>query len=534
VEESEAVAAKKRRRKRKKPKRKKCPSARRYRKLSAKQRKRLPKRCRPKKKVKRPLKPNVTGTHPAATLPTPPSPGTPAPVPPPAPPASQIDSPIGVYTGAFGRAQAERLLWRAGFGPRPGQADELAALGLEGAVLSLTRPSGAAPMHGPDPVVNGGPLDPYNVYNHDHLYWLDRMVRSGHQLVERLALVFHDWWATSNQAVGSNKLMLDQTNVFRAHGLGSFRQMVVDMTRDPAMLLFLNGTSNRRNAINENYGRELMELFTLGADRGAYTETDVRELARALSGWRGDWTAELGWHNFRFDPNRWDNRNKTVFGHTGNFTWEDACRHVVEHSLHPSFFVTKLWSYFIPTAPSAEVVEKLSARYVATGYAIRPIVEAILCSPEFHAGPSMVKPPVVLVAGMLRALGRGIDRNHWDWVCAAAGQRLYEPPDVAGWDDRRWLDTYTLRGRWEAVTYCLEGRTVPPAQFGSYPAESADQAFDTARAVWGTPRLSDETTGSLRGWAGGAIAGNASASLRAQRQNALRQLVAASPDYQTA
>ena len=120
------------------------------------------------------------------------------------------------------------------------------------------------------------------------------MVRSGHQLVERLALVFHDWWATSNDVVGSNEMMLAQTNLFRAHGLGSFREMTRAVTTDPAMLVFLNGIDNRRNAVNENYARELMELFTLGADRGAYTETDVRELARALTGWRADWSERRG------------------------------------------------------------------------------------------------------------------------------------------------------------------------------------------------------------------------------------------------
>ena len=104
----------------------------------------------------------------------------------------------------------------------PARSAALAALGLEKAVLSLTRPTGAAPMDGPAPTDDGDPLAPYDRYGHDLLYWLDRMVRSRHQLVERLALVFHDWFATSNDAVGSARLMLDQTNLFRAHGLGIF------------------------------------------------------------------------------------------------------------------------------------------------------------------------------------------------------------------------------------------------------------------------------------------------------------------------
>ena len=119
---------------------------------------------------------------------------------------------------------------------------------LEEAVLSLTRPTGTAPMTGDEPMVDGAPLSPLDTWYGDHLYWFDRMVRSGHQLVERLALVFHDWWATSNDSVGSNAMMLAQTNIFRAHRLGSFRDMTRAVTTDPAMLVFLNGIDNRRNA----------------------------------------------------------------------------------------------------------------------------------------------------------------------------------------------------------------------------------------------------------------------------------------------
>ncbi len=168
---------------------------------------------------RRKRKPQPSGTHPAPALPAAPAPAPgPAPVRPGASRAraGPAASPIAVYQGTFGPRQAERLLWRAGFGPRPGDVDRLAAMGLDAAVLSLTRPSGTAPMDGPEPTVDGAPLSPLDTWYGDHLYWFDRMVRSGHQLVERLALVFHDWWATTNDAVGSNELMLDQTNVFRA------------------------------------------------------------------------------------------------------------------------------------------------------------------------------------------------------------------------------------------------------------------------------------------------------------------------------
>jgi hypothetical protein len=501
---------------------------------AAARKKRRKKRPVCKKKKRKPKPP--TGTHPAAPGPaTPPLPGPAAPVPPPpAPPLlSTIQSPIAVYSGTFGPRQAERLLWRAGFGPRPGQAKALAALGLEKAVLSLSRPSGTAAMDGPAPTDEGAPLSPYDHYDHDLLFWLDRMVRSRHQLVERLALVFHDWFATSNDAVGSNRLMLDQTNVFRANGLGNFKKMVRSITQDPAMILFLDLASNTKWAPNENYARELMELFTLGADRGAYTEDDVRELARALTGWDYDWSEELGVHNFHWDEqDRWDPTNKTVFGKTGRWTWEDAARMVVEHDKHPSFFVAKLWSYFIPTPPDAATAAKLEALYKGSGYEIRPVLEAILCAPQLYDGPRMVKPPTVFVAGMLRARRRGITDNLWSWVLSGAGQRVYYPPDVAGWDDKRWLDTNTTLGRWEAVYYMLDEGTEEPGST-TYPAETPEAAVAKARAFWGDPDLSAAGIKALQDFARGAIPSNGAPWLQAQRQNALRQLVAAAPDYQT-
>ena len=491
-------------------------------------------KCRPRKPRHPALAP--AGTHPPAPVAAPPAASAPPPPtsPPPPPRLKTIQSPIGVYSGPFGRAQAERLLWRAGFGPRPGQLDALAALDLEGAVLSLTRPTGVAPMDGPEPTVDGQPLDVFETWYGDTLYWFDRLVRSRHQLVERLALIFHDWWATSTEAVGSSQFMLEQTNLFRTHGLGSFADMVRAVTSGPAMLVFLDGISSRRGAINENYARELMELFTLGADRGAYTEADVRELARALSGWRADWVSGVGYTNFRWDQaNRWDGNTKTVFGQSGRFTWEDACRLVVQHPLHPSFFVAKLWSYFIPVPPSSDVAARLEAAYRDSGFQIRPIVEAILCSPELYEGPRMVKPPAVLTAGMLRARELPIDDARWVWLTDGAGQRLYHPPDVSGWDDKRWLDTNTVRARWDIVNEVMRGQSITSATWSSYPAETASEAVAKARAFWLDPVLTDETVPALHEFAATSVPDNPRASLRAQRQNALRQLIAASPDYQT-
>src|SRR5262249_41257546 len=144
-------------------------------------------------------------------------------------------------------------------------------------------------------------------------------------------------------------LMLRQNALLRRHALGNFRDLALEVTSDPAMLLWLSGTSNHKGDVNENYARELQELFCLGADRG-YGEGDVRALARALSGFRNDWD-DAGPVRFRFDPAMHDAGSKRLYGKRGRYGWQEGVRMVVGHRTHPSFFVTKLWSYFIPTPP---------------------------------------------------------------------------------------------------------------------------------------------------------------------------------------
>jgi uncharacterized protein (DUF1800 family) len=430
---------------------------------------------------------------------------------------------VPAFKGRFGPAQAERLLWRAGFGPRPGEARQLAAKGLHRAVLSLTRPP-AERLTGPEPVDDKHfPIAPLDASGHDHLWWLDRMARTNRPLVERMALVWHDWFATSNQGVGSQKLMLDQNETFRRHALGSFRDLLLDVTSDPAMLQWLNGNKNAKGRPNENYARELMELFTLGADRGAYTEKDVREQARALTGWRSNRVKGVGPTNFRYDPKFHDDGMKIVFAQSGNYDWHDACGLCLANRDHPSFFVTKLWSYFVPTAPS-RATQRALERIYTRAYQVGPVLEAILQHPALYNGPRMVKPPVVYAAGMLRALGRGIATTQWFRVAPLSGQRLFYPPNVAGWDESRWLDTATFRGRWFLAALALAGS----AAGGS---GGAAKLLDEALAFWRHPALTKATRGVLLRFAQRNLAAGASP---ADVELALRQLIATSPDLQTA
>jgi uncharacterized protein (DUF1800 family) len=496
-----------------------------------------------KKKVKvcTPVKPKAAVKRPAATISKPAAIGQKPPAPEvtaSATPPLPDDGPVPAFTTPLGESHMERLLWRTGFGPARGQAAQLAGQDMSTAVHSLTRPSGGANLDGPEPHDDEGrPLAPADAWGHDHLSWLDRMIRSDQPLVERMALIWHDWFATSNDGVGSQQLMLDQIQLFREKGLGSFDHLFTSVSSDPAMLLWLSGNSNHKGRPNENYARELMELFTLGADRGAYTETDVREMARALTGFRNDWSSELGNYNFRYDATRHDNTSKTVFGQTGNFAWTDAVRLCVTHPLHASFFCTKLWSYFIPTAPDDATLAALQGAYLSSGRQIRPVVEAILQHPDFYDGPDMVIPPVVYTAGLLRSVGRGIDTGAWAWLAAYTGQRLFYPPNVAGWDDTRWLDTSTLRGRWLTAHYALQKLAVNPWGTPGYDAlEDAATAVTRAMAAIGNPAVSAETQKVIADFAASSVSLSAPTwnrgPHRAMRQNALRMLIVTAPDLQ--
>jgi uncharacterized protein (DUF1800 family) len=426
------------------------------------------------------------------------------------------------YRGPFGKQQAERLLWRAGFGAREGEAEALTRLGLKHAVHALTRPAPYA-LEGPAPHdERNRPIAPADAFGHDHLFWLDRMVRTNAPMIERMTLVWHDWFATSNLGVASQQLMLDQNDMFRANALGSFRDLLVNVTKDPAMLVWLNGNQNVKGRPNENYGREMMELFSLGADRGAYTETDVRENARALTGWKGTVVNRQS-TGFSFDPTRHDTGTKTIFGNTGNYDWTDSCNLCLNHPMHPSFFVAKLWSYFIPTTPDAATVQGLSALYASRK--VLPVVEAILLHPDFYDGPRMVKPPIVLNAGLLRMRGRTIDTSVWWSLGSQAGQQLFYPPDVGGWDDTRWLDTSTYRARW-FISALVQGADRPTDSPGD-PAQLVTRAVQ----FWGDPTITPQTQTLLQGFAKAQLKRNAAA---ADVETALRRLVASSPDLQTA
>jgi uncharacterized protein (DUF1800 family) len=395
-----------------------------------------------------------------------------------------------VYRGPFRKEQAERLLWRAGYGPRPGEAERLARLGLHGAVHSLTRP-GRDRLKGPRPHDDDGRrLAPLDRWGHDQLWWLDRMVRTTKPLHERMTLVWHDWFATSRDGVGPARLMLRQNQLFRRTGLGSFQELLLEVTKDPAMLLWLSGVDNEKDAPNENYARELMELFTLGS---GYTERDVREAARALTGYTTKWN-DRGLVAIKYDPAQHDPGVKRVLGRRGRLGVDDVLDLVCAHPRHAPFLVGKLWDFFVATPPSRTTVRALAATYTSSGGQIKPVVRAILEHPALYANldaPDLVKCPVVYVVGAMRTSGTYVTHEYPTWLLGAMGQYPFAPPSVAGWDwGPAWMSSNSMRQRFAFANFLLAyGR--PQVKKGSVKATLAPaKAFELAHAAVGSPPTS--------------------------------------------
>lgn len=427
--------------------------------------------------------------------------------------------------------EIERLLWRAGFGPRPGDVRRLAAKGRRAAVEELLRPRGAK-YAGPEAKVDGAPLDPLNVYSHDVLWWLDKCVRTRHPLAERMTLNWHDHFATSNDKVGNVKLMTQHYFVLRANALGNFKRLAKRLLHDGAMQMWLDLAGSDKNSPNENFARELMELFCLGVNNG-YTEKDIREAARALTGFTYDYDTET----FGFDPERHDTGFKRVFGRRGRFTPDDIVDLAVEHPKHPAYLCRKLWGYFTPRPVPRATLNQMVRAYKASKYEIRPVLRIILNHPTLYAdlaAPDQVKPPVVFVAGMLRRMNRGIVDDAWTYQLDEMGQRLFYPPNVAGWEqDEAWLTPATVRARFDAVSGLLR----KDIEDGSIPGtETPAQAIASALAATGRPQHSRRTQLAMQRYAVSSVAGRTDEweikHYFPERQRVLRHLLLAGPDAQ--
>jgi uncharacterized protein (DUF1800 family) len=393
-------------------------------------------------------------------------------------------------------AHVRRLFWRAGFGATPDEAARWAQAGREATLKWILDGTPKAPWTGAAATADGAPLDPVNVWGHDGLWWLDRMVRSPRPLVEKLTLFWHDHFATADQ---DTPLMLAQNALLRKHAMGRFRVLLGKVTKDPAMQLFLSLTDNDKDAPNENFARELMELFTLGK---GYTERDIREAARALTGWQGVWD-DNGFGGIVFVKDRHDRRPKRVLGKRGRFGTDDILDIVCEHPRHAPFLTRKLWDFFITRPPDPATAKALVRTYRRSKGRIKPVVAQILAHPLLYAdldAPDMVKSPLVYVAGHLRTTGAGITGDDLSWRLNLMGQMPFHPPSVAGWEwGPHWLtsDTVGARFSWANALLDADDGALPVPDGSGDHTLTAEQQVDRALEALGRPWISAASRGAL-------------------------------------
>jgi uncharacterized protein (DUF1800 family) len=427
-----------------------------------------------------------------------------------------------------------RVLWRAGFGATAHEARKWSHRGRAATLAWLLSPNGRKAPLAPAPKPMR--LDPANEYGHDMLWWLDRMVRTTRPLEEKMVLFWHDHFATRDV---DTPLMLRQNAVFRRHALGSFPALLAAVMEDPAIGLFLNLVGSYKDEPNENFARELMELFTLGEGNG-YTESDVREAARALTGYvRGKEVGGL-LMSTRFEPENHDAGSKTIFGHRGHWGPHDVLRLCVQHHAHAELLVRKLWSFYVDEPLPKATRLRLQRVYTGSGHRLKPLMREILDHPLMYANlhaPTMVKAPVVAIAGMLRATRLGVKTDDWVWVTAGMGQRLFSPPSVAGWDwGPAWMSSNGMRMRFVAANVALSQPGLQVEDEDTPVDLSPKEHLDRALAALGHPWASERTKKGLISLAKGyqAMAGKEWQKQTAadMTQRAMRHLLLSAPDAQ--
>jgi uncharacterized protein (DUF1800 family) len=325
-------------------------------------------------------------------------------------------------------------------------------------------------------VLNGG--DPKRL----SAAWVYRLLYTPNQLPEKTTLFWHGHFATSADKVTDARMMWNQNQVLRDHALGQFDQLVQEIARDPAMLIYLDSAINRKAHPNENFARELMELFCLG--EGNYSEQDVQELARCFTGW------EVKNKKFRKNSYQHDSGVKSIFDKSGNFDGEDGVRVVIERPQLEQFLARKWYCYFIADepAPTTALLQPVADAFRASGLQVAPVLKMMLQSNLFfsqHAVGRKIKSPVELVIGTLRCLQATSNTQLIAEGLLKVGQGLFYPPNVKGWDGgRTWINSSTLLGRSNLLADILRneatkfnGQTLT-AYLASQDVLTADQAID--------------------------------------------------------
>jgi len=356
----------------------------------------------------------------------------------------------------------QHLLWRAGFGPMAEEMHQLATVSQAAYVKTLFKASERKPVYidVADGALKGllmglNELSRQKKLNEDerrklrqqsreelrslNLAWLNEMVNSEAQLREKMALFWHGHFASRNLNILYQQQLLD---VIRRNALGSFATLLQEVSKSAAMINFLNNNQNRKDHPNENFAREVMELFTLG--RGHYTEHDIKEAARAFTGWGATLSGE-----FVFRRGQHDYGQKTVLGKTGNFTGDDVLDILLQQKQTAIHITRKIYRYFVNETVDENHVEWLATRFYQSNYDIKGLMHDIFSSDWFYDAKNIgckIKSPVELLVGIRRTLPMTIQNEEVQLVLQRLlGQVLFYPPNVAGWPGgKNWIDSSSL------------------------------------------------------------------------------------------
>ena len=292
-------------------------------------------------------------------------------------------------------------------------------------------------------------------------WWLDRIATTSAPLLEKMTLFWHGHFATSVAKVKDGYWMWLQNDTLRRHALGNFVTLTKAMSRDPAMMIYLDLHQSRREHPNENWARELMELFTIGI--GNYTEQDVRESARAFTGYRLDLATQRFW----FAPNQHDAGPKKFLGRSGNFNGDDVIDILSKQPACAEFIGRKICRYFIEDEPSVPLVSLVAERIRAHNFEMKPLLREIFCSEEFYSERVMrtqIKSPTHLIVQTCKALECQLPAPHIAQnAMRQMGQILFAPPSVKGWDGgKSWISTSTLLFRNNFANYLINGDGILP------------------------------------------------------------------------
>ena len=463
--------------------------------------------------------------------------------------------------GSDTRKLVSHLMRRAGFGATSDELDSLEDLPYDRIVDELLDP--------PDTTWMGDHL--VRRFHHEQSgmisgfapgeYWLYRMVTTKAPLIEKVTLLWHNIFATGYPKVVHGKVLSSQIAMLRRNGLGRLDDLLIELSKDPAMIVWLDNQDNHRGAINENYGRELLELFSMGV--GNYSEDDIKEAARAFTGWTignteymvlrsnrdSDWPyGRIAWH-FEFNEEDHDGGEKTFLGESGSFNGEDiveiicrqeaTARFISRHMYH--FFVADeppvpQWPHVPPQDPDA--IQQLVDSYFSSGHSVKEMLRTLFKSDFFKSEDvryGRVKSPAELMSGVLRLSGQ-LDRPRREMVehgmrMQYMGQWLHNPPSVEGWHQgEEWIETGSLVERINFASEQLGDATLPGvASILSRVVQErvpGDRLLDRCLAELGELELSEETSASLREFAvsGGPV--------DREKASQMLRMIAASQDFQ--